>query len=45
MAIDEADHVFEAGIGRNFFKTWVTKINKKEFRLLMTSATMTEDFE
>ena len=45
MAVDEADHVFEAMKGRNFFKTWVTKIHKTPFRLLMTSATMTDDFE
>ena len=45
MAIDEADHVFENDKGRNFFKIWVTKIMKKDFRLIMTSATLTDEFE
>lgn len=46
IAVDEADHVFESDLGKNFFGVFINKILKKEdFKMLFTSATMTEDFE
>lgn len=46
IAVDEADHVFESDLGKNFFGVFINKIMKNEdFKMLFTSATMTEDFE
>ncbi len=45
LAIDEADHVFESDLGKNFFGVFINKILKtNDFKIIFTSATMTEDF-
>ena len=44
IAIDEADNVFENQMGKNFFAIFVHKVVKRDFKIIMTSATITENF-
>jgi ATP-dependent RNA helicase DDX19/DBP5 len=46
IAVDEADHVFESDLGKTFFGLFINKILKRDdYKMLFTSATMTEDFQ
>lgn len=46
LVIDEADHVVATDLGKNTAKLLVSKYLKKEqYKFIMTSATMTEDFK
>lgn len=44
LIVDEADSVFEGDMGKNFFASLIVKLQKtNEFKIIMTSATVTED--
>ena len=45
IVVDEADHVFDTDQGKSFFQPFVHRLlNSPNFRLIFTSATMTQDF-
>lgn len=45
VVVDEADHVFESDLSKNFFQLFVHKLLKApNFKVIFTSATMTDDF-
>jgi len=45
IVVDEADHVFESDLSKNFFQLFVHKLLKApNFKVIFTSATMTDDF-
>ena len=44
LIVDEADSVFEGDMGKNFFSSLIVKLQKtNDFKIIMTSATITED--